>query len=365
MLTPFRFRVLALLMLGLSMIAPGVMAQDASPPGVDWPTDGWITVPPESEAMDANLSAEIDARVAAETPLLTSLIVIRNGKLVAERYYNGETPEQPVMVWSVAKSVTSIAVGIAFREGLLTNLDQTLGELIPNDIPANADPRVGNITLHDLLTSTSGWEWDGRINFSRHDETDQLDLMMARPMVCDPGQCFEYDSTNANLLSLIIQRLSGQTMADYLQSRLFDPLGIAKPEWLTTVFGSTRGAGGLWLTPTDMAKLGYLYLNDGMWDGQRIVDAEWVADSTREQASGTSSMSGVNIGGGSYGYQWWVVEAAGHHAYYGNGYGGQLIFGVPNLNLLLVTAVAGTDVNDPQDQQPALPLVEWLVGLAA
>jgi len=154
-------------------------------------------------------------------------------------------------------------------------------------------------------------------------------------------------------------------MAEYLQSRLFDPLGIAQPEWLTTVYGATRGAGGLWLTPTDMAKLGYLYLKNGIWDGKRIVDEEWVADSTREQASGISSISGVNIGGGSYGYQWWVVEAASHPAFYANGYGGQLIFVVPDLNLVVATAVAGTDVNDPEDQQPVLPIVEWLIGLAS
>ena len=361
----FRFRMIALLLLALSMIVPTTSAQDVTSPDDEWPTDGWITAAPETEDMDANLSAEIDARVAAEAPLLTSLVVIRNGKLVAERYYNGEEADQPIMVWSVTKSVTSIAIGIAFREGLLTNLDQTLGELIPNHIPVNVDPRVRDITLRHLLTSTSGWEWDGRINFSRHDETDQLDLMMARPMVCDPGQCFEYDSTNSNLLSLIIQELSGQTMAEYLQSRLFDPLGIAQPEWLTTVYGATRGAGGLWLTPTDMAKLGYLYLNNGMWDGVHIVAEEWVAESTREQASGTSTISGVNIGGGSYGYQWWVGESAGHVAFYANGYGGQLIYVVPDQNLIVVTAVAGTDAGQPEDQQPVLPIVEWLIGLAA
>ncbi len=355
-----RMRVAGLALPLTAIVARPARAQDIDPGGA------WPIADPEEQGLPSDLADQIDARVAAETPLLSALLVVRGGQLVAERYYNGFEAEESFAVWSVAKSVTTIAAGIAFREGLFTDLNQTLGELMPDRIPAAADPRVQDITLEHLLTSTSGWEWDGRINFRRHDETDDLDLALTRPMTCDPGDCFEYDNSNSNLLSYLIGSMSGGTMAEYLQPRLFDPLGIARPEWLVTDDGANRGAGGLEMTPAGVTKLGSLYLNGGMWEGERIVDEAWVTASTTEQASGTSSTSGVNISNGSaYGYQWWVTETSGYPAFYGNGYGGQTLYVVPDLDLVVSTAVAGTDVNAPENQQPVIPIIEDLIVPAA
>jgi CubicO group peptidase (beta-lactamase class C family) len=365
-----RKRVLAALAPAAAMLRHRASAQDgtgaATPPGTVWPTRAWPTGSPGEHGFPADLSEHINARVAAETPLVTSMLVVRDGNLVVDNYYGGFTFDQPFHIWSITKSVTSIATGIAFREGLLTDLNQTLGELLPDRIPADADPRVWDITLYHLLTSTSGWAWDGRINFSRHGETDDLDAMLARPLAFSPGEGFEYDSTNSNLLSYIIQVQSGVPMAQYLQPRLFDPLGIPVPEWTAMYQGETRGAGGLHLTPRDLAKLGYLYLQEGTWDGQQIVTPEWVEESTQGHASGTSSTSGVNIGGGGmYGYQWWIKEPLRIHSFYGKGYGGQTLYVVPELDLVVVTAVAGTDVNRPGDQQPVIPIIEGLIVAAS
>ena len=330
--------------------------------GGSWPTESWTMAEPAEHGLPADLAAQIDNQVAATAPLVTSVVVIHGGELVVDNYYNEATPDDPFHIWSITKSVSSIATGIAFREGLLTSVDQTLGELIPDRIPAGADPRVGDITLYHLLTSTSGWEWDARINFRRHDETDDLDAMLARPLIFNPGEGFEYDSTNSNLLSYIVQVQSGVTMAEYLQPRLFDPLGIPEPEWVAMYQGETRGAGGLFLTPGSLAKIGYLFLQDGMWDGQAIVTPGWVEESTRAHASGTSSASGVNIAGGAaYAYQWWITEPLGMHGYYGNGYGGQALYMVPGLDLAVVTAVAGTDASRPDLQQPVIPIIEDLI----
>ncbi|HEV2128984.1 MAG TPA: serine hydrolase [Thermomicrobiales bacterium] len=363
-----RRRITALTLPLAAAIAPSavVLAQGSTSRPMAWPDETWPVSGPEAHGLPADLGDRIDQQVTVTTPLLTSLLVIRGGDLVISRHYNGFAPDQTFHIWSVTKSVSSIATGIAFREGLLNDVNQTLGELIPDRIPAGADPRVANITLEHLLTSTSGWAWDGRINFSRHGETDDLDMMLARPMMCDSGACFEYDSTNSNLLSYIIQVQSGVTMAEYLQPRLFDPLGIPEPEWVTMYDGFNRGAGGLFLTPGDMAKLGLLYLHRGEWDGQRIVDEEWVAASTSRQASGTSTITGVNIGGGgAYGYQWWVQDLFGYPAFYGNGYGDQTLYVVPDFNLVVVTGVASTDVNKPENQQPVLPIIEETIVPAA
>ncbi|MEJ7838631.1 MAG: serine hydrolase [Thermomicrobiales bacterium] len=334
--------------------------------GETWPTASWTTSPPEDQGFPDDLSDQIDEMVELTTPLLTSLIVVRHGALVIDNHYNGFEADEPFHIWSITKSVTAMATGIAFREGLLTDLDQTLGELIPDRIPAEADPRVANITLVHLLTSMSGWEWDGRINFSRHDETDDLELMLARPLAYAPGEGFEYDSSNSNLLSYVIEAKSGETMAEFLQPRMFDILGIAKPEWTAMNQGETRGAGGLRLIPSDVAKLGLLMLRNGTWDGEEIITPDWITESTSPQATGTSSSSGVNIGGGgAYGYQWWIRETLEYPAYYGNGYGGQTLYMVPELDLIVVTGVASTDEATPDQQQPVIPIIEELIIPAA
>lgn len=348
---------------GLAGIAgrprPGV-AQDVIERSY-WPTEGWLVADPADDGMDPAFLERIDGRVAAETPLLSTLLVARRGEIVFEGYYNGFGVDETLHTWSVTKSVTGIATGIALREGVLRDLDQTLAELISDGIPEGADPRVPGITVGQLLTSSAGWEWNSQTNFQRSLDTDQVDVMMTRPMVCDPGTCFEYDSTCPNLLSVAIQEQTGETMAAYLQPRLFDPLGIEEPVWLTTEYGATRGGGGLELTARDMAKLGFLYLNGGTWDGQEIVTAEWVADSTSAQVDGVSALSGVNIGGGGYGYLWWEGVSGGLPAYNANGYGGQRIVVVPERDLIVVTGNATIVAERPEEQQNATAIIDEVI----
>jgi CubicO group peptidase (beta-lactamase class C family) len=330
-----------------------------------WPTEGWHTAKPESHGLSPDLPELIDQRLRTEAPLLSAFLVVKDGDIVVERYHESYDPEQPFHVWSVSKSITNIAVGLAQEEGLLTGLDQTLGELIPDRIPPEADPRVYDVTVEQLLTMTAGWAWDSRINFARFAETDDLDLMLTRPFQCDPGTCFEYDSGHSNILAYIIQEVSGEMMVDYLQPRLFEPLGIEKPEWIVTEDGANRGGGGAFLTAREMAKIGLLYLNGGRWEGERIVSLRWVSRSTSPQSSGISYLSGVNIGTGPYGYQWWVADASGHKAFAALGYGGQMIYVVPDLELVVVTAYAEIDPTRPDLQQRVRPIVEELVVPAA
>jgi CubicO group peptidase (beta-lactamase class C family) len=184
---------------------------------------------------------------------------------------------------------------------------------------------------------------------------------MLRPFQCEPGTCFEYDSGCSNILAYLIERLSGEQMVDYLQPRLFDPLGIPKPEWIVTADGVNRGGGGAFLTPRQMAKLGYLYLREGWWEDERLLGLRWVTRSTMEQSSGYSHLSGANIGTGPYGYHWWVAEQTGYRAFSALGYGGQMIYVVPALDLVVVSAYAEADPVRPELQQPVRPVIESLV----
>jgi CubicO group peptidase (beta-lactamase class C family) len=366
-MVPMFLRLGAAVVIVLAIVAGVVStsAQDNHGASSYWPTDGWRTSSLEAHGMDPSLAGLVDQRLRAEAPLLSAFVVVKDGDIVLERYHDAYQPDQPLHVWSVSKSITNIAVGLALQEGLLTSLDQTLGELIPDRIPAGADPRVYDITVEQLLTMTAGWAWDSRINFSRAAETDDLDLMLTRPLQCDPGSCFEYDSGCSNLLAYIIQDLSGQMMVDYLQPRLFDPLGIDRPEWIVTEDGANRGGGGAFLTARDMAKIGLLYLNKGVWDDQRIVSLRWVSRSTSPQSTGISYLSGANIGTGPYGYQWWIADALGHDAFAAMGYGGQMIYVVPDLELVVVTAYAEIDPARPDLQQRVRPIIEELVVPAA
>jgi Cu-Zn family superoxide dismutase len=209
---------------------------------------------------------------------------------------------------------------------------------------------------------TSGWAWDSTTDFLHLDDApDWAARTLGLPMTCDPGACYEYNSGGVHLLSVIVQKVTGQTEADYLQTRLFDPLGIARPTWRQSPQGETAGAFGLELTARDAAKLGYLVLNGGVWDGRQVVPADWLAASTTQQSSGTSA-SGVSLGQAGFGYLWWVKDVAGMPAFFALGYGSQVIYVVPGLDLVVVALVADPNV---QQQQNPIPLIEELIVPAA
>ncbi len=321
-------------------------------------TDGWPAGSPRGAGLSTEELALLETRLRSETPLLSALLIVRDGKLVYEQYAEEYDPDEPLHVWSVSKSITGMAIGLALEEGLLESLDQTIGELIPERIPPGADPRVAGITLEQLLTMTAGWAWDSRVNFARAAETDDLDLMMRRPFQCQPGSCFEYDSGCSNILAAIVEEVSGQHMVDYLQSRIFAPLGIERPDWIVTEDDVNRGGGGTFLTPRQLAKLGQLALQGGVWEGESLIDAAWLEVSTSSQSSGESFLSGANIGTGDYGYHWWVATPGEFTGFAAIGYGGQMIYVVPDLDLVVVTAFADADPERPELQQRVTPIIE-------
>lgn len=328
-----------------------------------WPTDEWSRVAPEEQGMDRALLEEAARQAGAAWPLLTSLLAARGGDLVLEAYYNGQEPDQPREIWSATKSFTVTGVGIAIGEGRL-RLDQTVGELIPDHIPAEADPRAADVTVAQLLSMTSGFAWNSSTDYSfAFNEVDLTARTLGLPMACDPGACYEYNSGNIHLLSAIVQEVTGETLADYLQPRLFDPLGVPRPVWRQSIAGETLGAVGLALTPNDLAKLGWLYVNGGAWDGEQIVPADFVAAATSVQSAGTNA-AGVNLSGGAaYGYGWWVTQVAGQPAFFALGYGEQVVYVVPALDLVAV-ATTDPDISVRQMQFPR-PIIEGLIVPAA
>lgn len=301
-----------------------------------WPTAGWETAAPEDHGIDPDALAAVDVRVPGETPDLSELLVIRHGYLVFEGTYNDHDPSEPINIRSVTKSITGALIGIAMADGHIESLDQTVGELIPERIPEDADPRVADITLRQLLTMTSGLTWDAGSDWPALTASDDwVELTLSQPIVGIPGETYVYNTGGSHLLIVIVEAVTGQDAEAYAQEKLFDPLGIEPGAWMQSPQDEPSGGSGLELTARDMAKFGYLVLNDGQWDGEQIVPEDFVQAATSYQSLGDATGAYAN-----YGYQWWITATdAGYPAYFALGYGGQHIFVVPALDLVVVAAI--------------------------
>jgi CubicO group peptidase (beta-lactamase class C family) len=292
--------------------------------------------------MDPALLEQAGQIVASEMPDVTGLLVIRHGYVVFERYFGSAYGRNdPVKIRSITKSFVGTLIGIALADGKLESLDQTIGESIPDRIPSKADPGTPNITIRHLLTMTSGWQWDIGTDYQRLIASKNWSaLTLSLPIAYEPGTFYAYNTGGSHLLSVILTTVTEQDTADYAQEKLFDPLGIARPTWQRSPQHETVGGFGLELTARELAKLGYLYLNGGQWDGRQVVPADYVKAATSYQSTGDST------GYAAYGYQWWVADVAGMPSFFGLGFGGQYLYVVPALDLIAVV-VAGFETAPP------------------
>lgn len=307
-----------------------------------WPTEGWRTSTPEQQGMDSEKLAELLDYVEENDINIHSLLIIRNGYVVADAYFYPFANNSVHDVASVTKSFTGTLIGIAISEGYIAGVDQPVLELFPNRTVANVDANKKAMTLEDLLTMRSGLECVNEpyeiTTEEMEDSPDWVQFVLDLPMAEEPGIRFVYCSSNSHLLSGIINETTGINELAYANKTLFKPLGISNIIWPSDPQGNNRGWGDLHLTPHDMAKLGYLYLNNGKWDGKQIVPAEWVSESTREQVS-----LGEDEG---YGYQWWVPDDDLPERYDARGRGTQLITVVPEENLIIVTTGGGFNADE-------------------
>jgi CubicO group peptidase (beta-lactamase class C family) len=325
-----------------------------------WPTAGWRTAPPGRLGVDPKVVADLDTNVAYH-PQLRSLLVVRHGYLVYERYWNGDA-HTGQEAFSVTKSFTGALVGIALGDHHLRSLDRTVGELLAAHLPATADPRLAKVTVRQLLTMSSGLAGDdlslgGDYDLLErlHQSRDWVRHILGRKLVARPGAAFAYSNAGSHLLSAIVADATGRSTLAFARSRLFGPLGIhtehafqpvasadptraerqayaqAKVAWPTDPQGYQLGFGGLKLPARDLAKLGYLFLNGGRWDGVQVVPAGYVRASTQRQSR---PPPGGPFDG--YGYQWWVTSEHGHPSFLAVGYGGQFVQVISDLDLVVV-----------------------------
>jgi len=301
-----------------------------------WPTAGWRVSAPEEQGVDsAQLAATMDF-LTGKGPLLHSLLVIRHGYVILDAYFHPFRSDALHDVASVTKSVTSTLVGIALDKGLLDGVQQTVLPLFPDRPVANRDARKEAMTLENLLTMTGGNECVNsptEVTLTQMmSSPDWIQFMLDLPMTGEPGGRFEYSSGGVHLLSAIVRRATGKTALAFAQEHLFGPLGIDGVVWPMDPRGlDNHGWGDLKMRPHDMAKLGFLFLHKGQWDGQEVVSAEWVRAATAQHvATGSEEYS-------QYGYLWWLREPGGFSAV-GRGY--QRIFVMPEQDLVVVVTAA-------------------------
>jgi CubicO group peptidase (beta-lactamase class C family) len=330
LLTTVVLFVLALVGCGPS--AAELAAVDYTPlPGGDWPVST-----PEERGLDAMLVAEL-YHDAAELERLFGMLVVKDGHLIAEGYFNEGSVGQKARLQSATKSVTSALVGIALDQGCLSSVDQKMIDFFPEVAGQITDPRKKQITVRQMLQMRAGypWEesdpalWDGLLS-GRY-----VPLLEGFPLISDPGTAFHYSNLTSNWLGIIVDRSCGANLRAYAQEHLFSPIGAEAGEWGTDWDGHNNGCGDLHLTARDMAKFGLLYLNDGEYEGEQIIPSDWVHDSLQTYSEHAWDNIGRfrDIG---YGYHWWSAGAGKHRVNFAWGHGGQLIVLVEELDMVVV-----------------------------
>ncbi|MDH3613731.1 MAG: beta-lactamase family protein [Gammaproteobacteria bacterium] len=314
-------------------------------------SDGWQIATPAGQGVDEAV-LNTAYQEAQRLPNLFSLLVVKNGYLIAEGYFNGAHMNQAFDTASVTKSITSALTGIAVRDGLLTSVDQRMFEFFPEIGWQQLDSRKSSITIRQMLQMRSGYPWEefdgylGRLLST----SGWIDFAAEFPLVADPGSKFGYSNLTAHLVGVIVARAASESLLAFGERSLFDPLGISVASWAKDAHGYYTGSGATMFTARDMARFGQLYLDGGAYGGMQLVPAEWVRDSFESYSGTTYNTDILNaISQLEYGYLWWSGVSGPHRFNFAWGHGGQLICVVQDLNMVIVTTATGLGGEFGQD----------------
>ena len=287
---------------------------------------------PEAQGVSSAGIREFIETADREVNSLHSFILVRHGQVVVEAWWLPESAEKQHVLWSLSKSFTSTAVGLAVAEGKLS-IDDPVLKFFPDDAPPEPSANLKAMRVRDLLTMSTGHQDEAKFN----QETPWVQSFLAHPVPHKPGTHFRYNTPATYMLSAIVQKVTGQSALDYLTPSLFKPLGIRDPKWETSPQGISIGGYGLFVRTEDIAKFGQLYLQQGKWDGIQILPAAWVEQATSKQVSNGSDPNRDWDQG--YGFQFWRCR---HGAFRGDGKDGQFCIVLPEQDAVIaITANAG------------------------
>jgi CubicO group peptidase (beta-lactamase class C family) len=311
-------------------------AQDTTKP--IWPTNGWQTSTPEEQGMDSRRLAELIDFGAKHS--VDSLLITRHGKIVTEAYYAPYTAGIPHAVNSVTKAVVSTLTAIAWKDGLLDSPDHRVLDFFDPHNLANLDGRKAAITVQNLLNMTSGFDWTERTGYpfsvvGMERSPNWVKYVLDRQMPNAPGDVFNYNSGNPHVLSAILTKLTGTTALDFAKAKLFGPLGINDVYWRQDPQGNSCGGYGLYLEPRDMAKIGYLYLRDGVWEGKQLIPPAWIEQIEHATVDMHTSWEPSL----HYSNFFWTLPD--RHIYMAVGFHRQVVMVFPDLDVVAVTTGRG------------------------
>jgi CubicO group peptidase (beta-lactamase class C family) len=362
-----------------SLLAPLialVLAQHAAAQD-SWPTRSWAVSTPAAVGLDAKALAELDSDLASgKHGYVDSMLIIRHGKVVYDRSYkhdydriyadeakqagplNAHSPVGPYNYFnpwwhpyyrrgnlhtmqSVTKTVTSILIGVATARKEFPDLDTPILKFFDTSEVANMDDRKRRMTIRHVLTMTAGLDWREDLPYNDPNNTgslleasfDWVKFTIDRPMSDEPGSVFKYNSGATQLLSHIFTVATGKDIEEYAAEHLFAPLGIERYYWKRSPTGLADTEGGLYLEPHDLARIAYLFLKNGVWEGKQVVSREWVRASV---SPAIAVAPGASI---KYGLKWWLFpygDGTSRMAWAGSGFGGQMPIILPDYDLVMV-----------------------------
>ena len=339
--------VTATLMAGVQCLLLACTFADSAygqgPPEAVWPTKAWEVSTPEEQGMNSGALARLVDTVG--TYKQDSLLIIRHGRIVAEAYYAPYAAGIRHDLRSVTKSVIGTLTAIELQQGLLDSVDHPIVDLFSDKQITNLDENKKAMTVQSLLDMTSGLKWQEKAYTP--DETiirmysapDRTQFVLDQPMSNAPGTQFYYNGGNPYVLSALITKKTGRSALEFARKELFEPLGIAGARWGNTdAQGVTDGEAGLYLPPRGMAKIGYLYLHDGVWNGKQIIPSSWVARAKEGKITASFGLHYANL--------WWSLPEKG--AYMALGRHSQIILVLPSLDIVAVmTGILRDDEHYP------------------
>jgi len=354
-------RIILLMLVALAIMGclreeyPFLPFEDTTPTQL---RDGWETSTPEQEGIDKPTLEVVYQDIHADKQLwpLRSMLVIKNGKLVAENYFKDENDlYEPRPIWSCTKQVLGLLTGLALEQGYIQSLDDPISDYLTTELQGHDDKK--DITLRQFLTMQSGIDFDERTDVSallQHKPENTLDYLLSIPILFPAGDHFRYNSGDPHYVAASIQKALGQKLSTWADTALFSKIGFTNYSWLT-YDEFNFGGYGISTTPREFAKIAQLVLNKGQWNGEQLVDSLWVQEMTATQVE-TSATSAFG-----FGYLWWNNEGEGIHFMAGSG--GQYALIDPEKQLLVViTCEHDTDLDAELEFEEALNILNQVRG---
>lgn len=291
---------------------------------------------PEAQGVSSAAVREFIEAANKQVDTMNSFMLVRHGRVVAEGWWAPYAAEIPHTLYSLSKSFTSSAVGLAISEGKLS-LDDEVLRFFPDDAPANPTNNLKSMRVRDLLCMATGHQTEPRLSMEA--EEPWTKIFLGHPVPNKPGTHFLYNTPGTYMQSAIVQKVTGQTVLEYLQPRLFEPLGIENPRWGKSPQGVNLGGYGLDIRTEDIAKFGQLYLQKGRWEGRQLIPTRWVeAATSRQTSNGSNPASDWEQG---YGYQFWRCR---NGAYRGDGAFGQFCIVMPEQDAVIAITSGTRDM---------------------